>query len=126
MNASAELIATNYESADGSFNSGAKLDEDDVFRKIGAEKDGSFYFRIKGLEDTSSFTDNFSNSNYGVLLASDGGAKFQSLANPALNANNANSPYQAPIPATVCLLGLGFLGFSARKKTSLNLDDSFT
>ncbi|MFQ3190897.1 MAG: hypothetical protein ACI936_002033, partial [Paraglaciecola sp.] len=58
----------------------------------------------------------WSTSSYGVYLVSDGGTTQSSLNDPSLNANNANAPSSVPLPATAALLGLGLLGFGARRK----------
>ncbi|MFQ3188928.1 MAG: hypothetical protein ACI936_000048 [Paraglaciecola sp.] len=62
----------------------------------------------------------YSTSTYGVYLVSDGGTTQSSLNDPSLNANNANAPSSVPssvpLPATAALLGLGLLGFGARRK----------
>lgn len=55
----------------------------------------------------------------GVFLVSDGGVSIESINNPMLNANNANSPYNAtsvPLPATGALLALALSGFAVRRK----------
>jgi hypothetical protein len=59
---------------------------------------------------------NYSNDSFGVYLVSDGGTTKSSLNDPSLNANNANAPSSVPLPATAALLGLGLLGFGARRK----------
>jgi hypothetical protein len=58
----------------------------------------------------------YASSTYGVYLVSDGGTTQSSLNDPSLNANNANAPSNVPLPATAALLGLGLLGFGARRK----------
>jgi hypothetical protein len=58
----------------------------------------------------------YSTSSYAVYLVSDGGTTQSSLNDPSLNANNANAPSSVPLPATAALLGLGLLGFGARRK----------
>jgi hypothetical protein len=58
----------------------------------------------------------YSNSYYSVYLVSDGGTTQSSLNDPSINANNANAPSSVPLPATAALLGLGLLGFGARRK----------
>jgi hypothetical protein len=59
---------------------------------------------------------NYSNDAFGVYLVSDGGTTLSSINDPSLNANNANAPASVPLPATAALLGLGLLGFGARRK----------
>jgi hypothetical protein len=58
----------------------------------------------------------YTHSAFGVYLVSDGGTTQSSLNDPSLNANNANAPSSVPLPATAALLGLGLLGFGARRK----------
>jgi hypothetical protein len=58
----------------------------------------------------------YSNHYMGVYLVSDGGTTQSSRNDPSLNANNANAPSSVPLPATAALLGLGLLGFGARRK----------
>jgi hypothetical protein len=65
--------------------------------------------------NTTTYT-SYSNTSYGVYLVSDGGTTQSSLNDPSLNANNANAPSSVPLPATAALLGLGLLGFGARRK----------
>jgi hypothetical protein len=60
----------------------------------------------------------YSHDVYGVYLVSDGGTTQSSLNDPSLNANNANAPSNVPLPATAALLGLGILGFGARRKNN--------
>ncbi|MFQ3188915.1 MAG: hypothetical protein ACI936_000035 [Paraglaciecola sp.] len=72
---------------------------------------GSLYSNINTTNDTS-----YSTTSYSVYLVSDGGTTQSSLNDPSLNANNANAPSSVPLPATAALLGLGLLGFGARRK----------
>jgi hypothetical protein len=71
----------------------------------------TLYSNLNATNDTSS-----SYTAYGVYLVSDGGTTQSSLNDPSLNANNANAPSSVPLPATAALLGLGLLGFGARRK----------
>jgi hypothetical protein len=71
----------------------------------------TLYSNLSQTNDTS-----YSNTVFGVYLVSDGGTTQSSLNDPSLNANNANAPSSVPLPATAALLGLGLLGFGARRK----------
>ncbi|MFQ3188914.1 MAG: hypothetical protein ACI936_000034 [Paraglaciecola sp.] len=71
----------------------------------------SLYSNASWTNDTS-----YSSTLLGVYLVSDGGTTKSSLNDPSLNANNANAPSSVPLPATAALLGLGLLGFGARRK----------
>jgi hypothetical protein len=90
---------------------------------------GQYSVLISGAYDTKSddyitlysnanFTNDtsYTSSSYAVYLVSDGGTTQSSLNDPSLNANNANAPSSVPLPATAALLGLGLLGFGARRK----------
>lgn len=59
---------------------------------------------------------NYSHSSYGVYLVSDGGVTLSSINDPGINAMNANSPANVPIPATALLFGLGGLLFMRKNK----------
>jgi len=72
-------------------------DEDNILRRIGASDNGSFQFRIHGLEDTSSFSDDYKSAKYGVLLVSD------------------NLQVAVPEPATLFPFGLALMFMVLRK-----------
>jgi hypothetical protein len=74
----------------------------------------TLYSNASWTNDTS-----YSSTLLGVYLVSDGGTTQSSLNDPSLNANNANAPSSVPLPATAALLGLGLLGFGARRKKSI-------
>jgi hypothetical protein len=58
----------------------------------------------------------YKNASYGVFIVSDGGTTLSSINDPSLNAMNDNAPVNnVPLPATAALLGLGLLGFGARR-----------
>jgi hypothetical protein len=85
-----------------------------LYSGVGDRRDNdyvSLYSNANVTNDTS-----YSYSYYGVYLVSDGGTTQSSLNDPSLNANNANAPSSVPLPATAALLGLGLLGFGARRK----------
>jgi hypothetical protein len=60
-------------------------------------------------------TDNDHTHTYiGVYLVSGGGTTLSSINDPSINNGSAN----VPLPATAALLGLGLLGFGARRKNN--------
>ena len=72
---------------------------------------------IKGI-----YNINYSVKNRGVWLVSDGGMTFSSNNDPSINANNPNAPINqvsasVPLPASLGLLAMTLLGFSARRKS---------
>lgn len=92
------------------------LDDDDDVLTSGANHSFIHYASARGHSD---FTTNYSTSGY--LLVSDGGVTLGSRNDPSMNANNQNAPVNegassVPLPASVGLLALAMLGFSARRK----------
>jgi hypothetical protein len=69
---------------------------------------------------------NYSHYVMGVFLVSDGGSTLSSYINPSQNINNPNSPAalaaaaaaNVSSPVLLGLMGLGLLGFSARRRSS--------
>jgi hypothetical protein len=57
-------------------------------------------------------------SKYGVYLVSDGGITQSSRQDPSINANNAAAPINSvSAPTLLGLMGLGFFGFTARRRS---------
>jgi hypothetical protein len=75
------------------------------------DKVSSDYVMLHSNISHSSST-GFANASYGVYLVSDGGTTLSSINDPSINIGSAN----VPLPATAALLGLGLLGFGARRK----------
>jgi hypothetical protein len=86
-----------------------------VLRSGAYDRKSDDYISLYSNQNTTNDT-SFSHSSIGVYLVSDGGTTQSSLNDPSLNANNANAPSSVPLPATAALLGLGLLGFGARRK----------
>jgi hypothetical protein len=85
-----------------------------VLRSGASDRTSDNYVGLSSNNNESNNT-NFSFITYGVYLVSDGGTTLSLINDPSLNANNANAPASVPLPATAALLGLGLLGFGARR-----------
>ncbi|MFQ3188913.1 MAG: hypothetical protein ACI936_000033 [Paraglaciecola sp.] len=107
-------VSSNYDYTRGMFKNDPGGDYSVLYSGVADRKSDDYvalYSNANVTNDTS-----YSHSYYGVYLVSDGGTTQSSLNDPSLNANNANAPSSVPLPATAALLGLGLLGFGARRK----------
>ncbi|MFQ3188907.1 MAG: hypothetical protein ACI936_000027 [Paraglaciecola sp.] len=86
-----------------------------VLRSGAYDRKSNNYITLSSNQSITTDT-SYSHVVYSVYLVSDGGTTQSSLNDPSLNANNANAPSSVPLPATAALLGLGLLGFGARRK----------
>ncbi|MFQ3188929.1 MAG: hypothetical protein ACI936_000049 [Paraglaciecola sp.] len=113
------LLGTTHSNSNGEYTHG--IFKNDPGGQYSVLKSGAYDKRDNNYVSLSSNTNiindtSWSASSYGVYLVSDGGTTQSSLNDPSLNANNANAPSSVPLPATAALLGLGLLGFGARRK----------
>jgi hypothetical protein len=70
---------------------------------------------MAGLDSNYGYTWTSTYYNQGIMMVSDGGVSYSSLLDPSINL--AVSDASVPLPATLGLLALSMLGFSARRKT---------
>jgi hypothetical protein len=107
-------FTSSYDNTRGMFKNDPGVQSSVLYSGVNDRKNDDFitlYSNANVTNDT-----NYSNDSIGVYLVSDGGTTQSSLNDPSLNANNANAPSSVPLPATAALLGLGLLGFGARRK----------